>query len=76
MNLTTYLKRKKLTQAAFAEASGVNVATVSRFLNGETMPSTENVARIERETDGKVTFADLLDEFTALQRVAARAART
>lgn len=67
MNLSRFLQKKKMTAKAFAEGSGVNVATISRFLTGTSMPSTENVERILTFTGGKVTFDDLVKEFHAAQ---------
>jgi transcriptional regulator with XRE-family HTH domain len=64
-NLSHYRKRARLTQEQLAEAIRVEVATVSRYETGATLPSLvtlEAVAALLR-----VSIADLLTEETPSQ---------
>jgi transcriptional regulator with XRE-family HTH domain len=64
-NLSHYRKRARLTQEQLAEAIQVEVATVSRYETGATLPSLvtlEAVAALLR-----VSIADLLTEETPSQ---------
>lgn len=67
MKLSVYLKRKKMTPAAFARLVGVAPLTVHRWLKGERFPL-RHLAEIKSATGGSVTandFAGDLAERTA-----------
>lgn len=72
MTLAEYLKRKKLTQAAFADECEVNVATISRFFTGSRLPSVENTGKILGATDGKVSLDEFIAEFKQYEKAEAR----
>jgi DNA-binding transcriptional regulator YdaS (Cro superfamily) len=59
MDLATYLKRNRVSQAQFARKVGVTPGAVWQWLNDEARISAEKVLPIERATDGAVTRHDL-----------------
>ena len=58
MKLPTYLKRKGLRIAEFAQEISVHEKTVSRYLSGKRIPSSEVLKRIVVATEGEVTAND------------------
>lgn len=59
MQLTEYLKQSDHTATALAAKVGCEVSTITRLAKGERTPSIKLARRIERETGGLVTIADL-----------------
>lgn len=61
MKLETYITRKGLTQAEFAELADVSQPTISRLLNGVgPRPSWKTLAKIHEATNGAVSANDFL----------------
>lgn len=60
MRLSEYLATKDLTPKQFAKRLGVNHTTVYRWLNGDTIPTRENLKGIMSVTEGEVDFSDLM----------------
>lgn len=58
--LAAYLKRKKLTERALAELSGLSAPMINQIRAGNRRPSPEAAKRIEAATDGEVRAAALL----------------
>ena len=56
--LAAYLKQKKLTQQAFAEAAQVPGPQVSMWLSGRRKPGIASALKIERATRGQVRIQD------------------
>lgn len=54
MNLKTYLKRKRLTQAAFAKEVGVTQGAVWQWITDKQQISAEKAILVERATGGMV----------------------
>jgi transcriptional regulator with XRE-family HTH domain len=52
--LFRHLKRKKLTQAAFARLAGITEAQVSRLLSKKRRPSNDTAHAIDAATGGEV----------------------
>lgn len=52
--LWRHIKKKKLTQAAFARLAGLTEAQVSRLLSRKRRPSNDTAHAIEAATDGDV----------------------
>jgi transcriptional regulator with XRE-family HTH domain len=48
--LKTYLERKEISQAQFAQLVGVTQPTVSDWINGRMLPSTDRLVEISRVT--------------------------
>lgn len=63
MTLTEYLNRPDQTATALAVKVGCEVSTITRLAKGERAPSLDLAVRIERETDGAVSLADLASAF-------------
>ena len=59
MDLQTYLKSKKLTQAKFAKEIGVSPVAVLYWCSGERQPGGANMAKITKATDALVTARDI-----------------
>ena len=59
MDLSEYLKSKKLTRFSVAKQLGISATHMSDICNKKLNPSLELVHRIENFTNGKVTFKDL-----------------
>lgn len=58
MTLEAWLKKNKITQDEFAEQTGISQSTISKMIKGRQKPSFDHLVIIERETKGKVKFAD------------------
>lgn len=58
--LDPYLQKTEQSQSAFARRVGVSPHFMSRVIAGIRYPSRKTAERIEVETDGAVTAADLL----------------
>lgn len=59
MKLPSYLKSKKLTQAAFARLIGESPQNIQRYVSGKRIPSDEEIMRrIFEATGGAVTAND------------------
>lgn len=52
--LLRHLKKRKLTQAAFARKAGITEAQISRLLSRQRGPSNDTAHAIEAATGGKV----------------------
>jgi transcriptional regulator with XRE-family HTH domain len=61
MQLRAYLATQDITIAAFADALGVSIQAVHRYLNGERLPKREVMARIACVTKGKVQPNDFFE---------------
>ena len=59
MRLSAYLKKHKLSNAAFAKQLDLSRATVCRYVNGEMQPSGRVAKLIETVTKGAVRPNDL-----------------
>lgn len=59
MQLREYLSDQKISIPAFAEAIGVTVQAVHRYVSGERAPRHEVMERIAAETGGKVQPNDM-----------------
>lgn len=70
MTLTDFLVRKGMTQEDLVSRKVLRKSVVSRFLNGESMLSTANCARVVSFTKGRVSFQDLIREYEQLKRAA------
>jgi transcriptional regulator with XRE-family HTH domain len=60
MTLQQYLALVGETQQQFASSIGVSQNTVSRYVNGLTIPRREQLRRIVEVTDGAVTPTDFV----------------
>ena len=58
MQLYKYLILKNISQSEFADKIGVSQPTLSRYYNGDTLPSVVIGARIEKATGGEVACGD------------------
>ena len=58
MQLFQYLASKEISQARFAEQVGVSQPTLSRYVNGDSLPSVVVGARIAEITQNKVSVND------------------
>ena len=58
MQLYKYLIHHNISQSEFADKIGVSQPTLSRYVNGDTLPSVVIGARIEAATSGKVACGD------------------
>ena len=58
MQLYKYLIHHNISQSEFADKIGVSQPTLSRYVNGETLPSVVIGARIEAATSGEVACGD------------------
>lgn len=65
MKLAAYLEKNGLTQAAFAEAIGVSVFAVGKYVRAERVPRPQILARIRAQTDGEVTANDFFSDLAA-----------
>lgn len=59
--LATYLARKKLTHAAFAEKIDVGRTVVTKVINGTRAFAPEVAQRVEQVTHGEVTLEQALN---------------
>ncbi len=62
MKLRTYLRRNDLTPREFAERCRCSKRTIYNVLNGTHRTRLDIAMRISRETRGKVSLRELLDE--------------
>lgn len=60
MKLSEFLTDRNLTDDAFAALVGMSQSQVSRLKRGLSRPSWDNLAAIERATDGAVTANDFM----------------
>ncbi len=58
MQLYKYLIHHNISQSEFADKIGVSQPTLSRYVNGDTLPSVVIGARIEAATSGEVACGD------------------
>lgn len=58
MQLYKYLIHKNISQSEFADKIGVSQPTLSRYVNGDTLPSVVIGARIETATSGEVSCGE------------------
>ena len=58
MQLYKYLIHHNISQSEFADKIGVSQPTLSRYMNGDTLPSVVIGARIEAATSGEVACGD------------------
>ena len=58
MQLYKYLILKNISQSEFADKIGVSQPTLSRYYNGDTLPSVVIGARIEKATGGEVSCGE------------------
>ena len=58
MQLYKYLTTYNILQSEFAKKIGVTQPTLSRYVNGESLPSVVIGARIEKATSGEVACGD------------------
>jgi len=58
VQLYKYLILKNISQSQFADKIGVSQPTLSRYYNGDTLPSVVIGARIEKATGGEVACSD------------------
>ncbi len=54
MTLEQYLARKGMTATSLAKECGVVLSTMTRAVNGQTIPSPDLMVKIVRATKGKV----------------------
>jgi DNA-binding transcriptional regulator YdaS (Cro superfamily) len=59
MDLSSYLRDRKVTASALATQLGCSVSTVTRIRDGLRRPSLRRALQIEAATGGSVTVADL-----------------
>tara|TARA_R100001509_G_scaffold160788_1_gene129038 strand:+ start:253 stop:534 length:282 start_codon:yes stop_codon:yes gene_type:complete len=58
VQLYKYLIHHNISQSEFADKIGVSQPTLSRYVNGDTLPSVVIGARIEAATSGEVACGD------------------
>ena len=64
MNLAQYLKSKRLSPGEFAKRAGVaSRATIHLYLKHERMPEAPIMEKIERATNGEVTYEDMAKSY-------------
>jgi DNA-binding transcriptional regulator YdaS (Cro superfamily) len=59
MNIPDYLKKKRLSQGAFARLLGCSPGLVWQWINGRTTITAERAITIERKTRKAITRHDL-----------------
>ena len=62
MKLKDWLEKRHMAQTDFAVLVGVDKGTVSRWINGTTLPQREHREKIRDVTAGLVTGADFLTD--------------
>ena len=67
MQLYKYLDTYNILQSEFAKKIGVTQPTLSRYVNGESLPSVVIGARIEKATSGEVACGDWENLFRDIQ---------
>jgi len=60
-NLASYLRAAQLTQGAFASLLGVSQPTVNRWIKGQSRPTWDKAAEIEKATQGAVPVSAWTD---------------
>jgi DNA-binding transcriptional regulator YdaS (Cro superfamily) len=74
MDIETYLKREKISQAEFAKRLGVTQGAVWQWMSGDARITAERAIQIETETCGKVKRGhlrpDIFGPAPATERVA------
>lgn len=60
--LDAYIKGRKMTRKAFAEAIGCAPSTLTEILGGVHLPSLEVAVSIEKYTRGKVKCVDMVGD--------------
>jgi transcriptional regulator with XRE-family HTH domain len=55
MNLSTYLKRKRINARKLADLVGVPASTITRIIRGERSPTLAIMIRISEATGGSVS---------------------
>jgi len=60
-NLASYLRAARLTQGAFASMLNVSQPTVNRWIKGQSRPTWDKAAEIERATKGAVPVSAWTD---------------
>lgn len=63
MRLREWLEDKGLMRVEFAALVGVHPITMTRWVTGQWVPSSEYIERISELTDGAVTANDLMAEW-------------
>lgn len=58
MKLDLWIHKNYKFQKEFADILGISEVRLSRFVNGVSMPSSDEMARIESATDGRVKKRD------------------
>jgi transcriptional regulator with XRE-family HTH domain len=58
VQLYKYLIHRNISQSEFADKIGVSQPTLSRYVNGDTLPSVVIGARIEAATSGEVSCGE------------------
>jgi transcriptional regulator with XRE-family HTH domain len=61
MNLRSHLDKQKTSPAAFAEAIGVSVTALYRYIDGSRLPRRDVMARIAAATGGAVQPNDFFN---------------
>tara|TARA_R100000687_G_C6312102_1_gene100931 strand:- start:4 stop:285 length:282 start_codon:yes stop_codon:yes gene_type:complete len=67
VQLYKYLTTYNILQSEFAKKIGVTQPTLSRYVNGESLPSVVIGARIEKATSGEVACGDWENLFRDIQ---------
>lgn len=62
MKLRTYLRREKLSPAAFADRAGCSMQTIYNVMSGKHLVRSDTGKKIIRASGGRITWRDLLDE--------------
>jgi transcriptional regulator with XRE-family HTH domain len=62
MKLTEYRKKRRISQKKLAGKLGVDVTTVSKYENGQILPSLTKMRKIASVTDGDVGIDDFFQK--------------
>lgn len=62
MTLKQYMALTGQTQMQLAARLGVRHTTISRWCTGQNIPRPKMIAKIQRLTDGAVSFRDFINE--------------
>jgi transcriptional regulator with XRE-family HTH domain len=60
MHLKQYMKKHDLSDKEVAKVIGLNRVSITRYRNGVITPSLDVIERIDKFTDGSVTWRDWL----------------
>lgn len=66
MTLKRWLAKKKMSQNAFAELTGLSQSAISKYLAGDRQPTVDCALLIQRATDGDVG----VEEWEGVEKVA------